>query len=81
VYKKFPQTKKAKHFLLRNPVKTPRAGPSVRKTNKSSATVGELTSAITAVSVAVLGNGKRLVSKDKMHYLTGRGRCLMKGGD
>jgi hypothetical protein len=53
VYNNFtPDKNKAKHFQLRNPGKTPGTGLSGRKTNKSSATVAELTSALIAVSMA-----------------------------
>jgi hypothetical protein len=55
-YNKFTLAKKAKHFKLKNTGKIPATGPSGRKTNKtnkSSATVAELTSAVTPVSVAV----------------------------
>ncbi len=54
VYNKFIAAKKAKLWELRNPGKTLGTGPSGRKTNKSSSTVAELTSAITAISAAAL---------------------------
>ncbi len=54
MYNKFTMAKKAKNWQLRNPGKTPGTGRSGRKTNKSSATVAELTSAITAFSAASL---------------------------
>ncbi len=53
-YIKFTPAKKAKLWQLINPRKTPGTGPSGRKTDKSSATVAELTSAIAAVSAAAL---------------------------
>jgi hypothetical protein len=49
VYNKFTPAKKAKHFQLSNPRKIPGTGPSGRKTNKSSVTVAELTTAISAI--------------------------------
>jgi hypothetical protein len=54
VYNKFTIAKKAKHWQLRNPGKTPGTGPSGRKTKNSSATVAVLTSAVTTVSAAAL---------------------------
>jgi hypothetical protein len=51
-YNKLTPAKKAKHFQLKKPGKIPGTGPSGRKTNKSSASVAELTSSVTAVSVA-----------------------------
>jgi hypothetical protein len=56
VYNKFSAAKKAKLWQLRTPGKTPGTGHAGKKTNKTSATVAELTltSAVTAVSAAVL---------------------------
>jgi hypothetical protein len=51
-YNKFTPAEKAKLWQLKNPRKSHGTGPPGRKTNKSSATVAELTSAITTVSVA-----------------------------
>jgi hypothetical protein len=53
VYNKFTLAKKAKNWQLRHPGQTPGQGPSGRETNKSSATVAELTFTVTAISGAV----------------------------
>jgi hypothetical protein len=53
-YNKFTPAEKAKLWQLKNPGKTPGTGPYGRKTNKSSATVAELTTAMSAVSAAAL---------------------------
>jgi hypothetical protein len=52
VKNKFTPAKKVKLCQLKNPEKTPGSEPSGRKTNKSSATVAELTSAVTVISAA-----------------------------
>ncbi len=54
MYYKFTPARKAKHFQLKNPGKIHGTGPSGRKTQKSSVTVAELTTAIRDVSVAAL---------------------------
>ncbi len=53
IYNKFTTAKKAKLWQLRNSGKAAGTGPTGRKTNKGAATVAELTSAISVVSLAV----------------------------
>jgi hypothetical protein len=53
-YNKFTLAEKAKLWQLKNPGRTPRTGPSGRKTQQSLATVAELTTTISTVSAAAL---------------------------